>query len=68
MQILNNIIGKHIGIGEIIKISKRLILNPKDIQARLISFQNLINTKSAPATIGIFVRPRFLTFMTILGL
>ena len=68
LQILYNIIRKHIGIGEIIKIRERLVFNPKDIKACLIALQKLVYAKFTPTSIGILLRPRFLTLVAIFGI
>ena len=53
------------GDREIVQIGKRLVLQPENIQAGFISFQNFIYRESAPAAFWIFLWPCFCAFVTV---
>ena len=69
LEVFDDVISKFVGIGKIVEVSKGLVLNPEDIKARFVTFQNILNLKFAEATFWILLfRIGFLAFEAIFGI
>ena len=59
LEIFDDVVGKRFGIGEIVEVGEGFVLDPEDVETRLVTLQYLIDAKSTPTTVGILFRPCF---------
>jgi hypothetical protein len=53
LQIFDDFLRNHIGRRQVVRVSKAFIFEPKNVEARLVSRNQLIIAVSAPTTVGV---------------
>ena len=66
LQVLDDLIREHVGTWQVVQIGKRLVLDPENVEARLVALHQLLRVKPAPAALGVLLRPRFLALVAVL--
>ena len=56
LDVFDNIAGEHIRVGQIVQIGQALVLDPADIQARLVPADHVLIGKPAPAAFRVGFR------------
>ena len=65
MEVLDDVVGERFGFGEIVEVGEGFVLDPEDIEARLVTLQDFIDAELTPTSVGILRRIRFLPLVAV---
>lgn len=55
LQILDDLVRQHVGTRQVVQVRERLVLDPENVEARLVALHQLLRVKPAPAALGVLL-------------